>query len=84
LLTEFPFDALIVFGGDTAYTIVDALGNPALQMIGEVVEGIPVCKIEAAELGSTLGARDRDLYLVTKAGSFGQPEVLSDIRELLG
>ena len=48
LLTEFPFDALIIFGGDTAYTIVDALGNPALQMIGEVVEGIPVCKIEAA------------------------------------
>lgn len=83
-LTEFPFDALIIFGGDTAYAIVDALGNPPLHVLGEAMEGIPVCRLEAERVTSLSGHRDQDLYLVTKAGSFGAPDLLSTLRELLG
>ncbi len=83
-LTQISFDALVVFGGDTAYAIVDALGNPPLLSLGEVMSGIPVCRIEAKRLSPNAGHRDRDLYLVTKAGSFGPPDVLSAMRKSLG
>ena len=83
LLGQFAFDALIIFGGDTAYAIVDALGNPPLHVVSEVMEGVPVCRIEPERLSSHAGHRHQDLYLVTKAGSFGPPDVLSALRELL-
>jgi uncharacterized protein YgbK (DUF1537 family) len=83
ILARYPIDALVVFGGDTAYAIVEAIGNPPLHSLGEVMEGIPVSRIEAEEVGPRLGPRDRDLYLVTKAGSFGPPDVLASIRNSL-
>jgi D-threonate/D-erythronate kinase len=79
-LTQYAIDALVIFGGDTAHAIVAALGNPPIKMVGEVLEGIPVSRIEAEHLCRQMENRNRDLYLITKAGGFGGPETLSAIR----
>ncbi len=82
-LAHSPVDGLVVFGGDTAYALLAALGHPPLYPIGELMEGIPISRIEAKQIAPSIGPRDRDLYLVTKAGGFGPPEVLTCLRSLL-
>jgi uncharacterized protein YgbK (DUF1537 family) len=79
-LARSPIDVLVVFGGDTAFAIVEAIGNPPLYPIGEVSEGIPISKIEAKHISLHIGQRARDLYVITKAGGFGPPGVLTSIR----
>lgn len=70
LRQEHCFDAIIVFGGDTAYGIHCAFGSPPFQPYGEIVPGVPV----SAAGGMTW---------ITKAGGFGPPEILGEIRRLL-
>jgi len=65
-------DGLLVFGGDTAYGILKSIGFPALRPIGEIVPGVPVSRIE--------GRRE---VLITKAGGFGQPDLISELRSKL-
>jgi uncharacterized protein YgbK (DUF1537 family) len=84
ILAHTPIDALVIFGGDTAYAIAEAIGSPPLHLIGEVMEGIPISRIEAKRLGPYTGHQDRDLYVVTKAGSFGSPATLASIRNSIG
>ena len=64
------FDAIIVFGGDTAYGIHQAFGSPVFQPHGEIVPGVPV---------SSAGG----LTWITKAGGFGAPDVIREIRRRL-
>jgi len=64
------FDGLVVFGGDTAYAIHRALGSDGFETIGEVLPGVPV-------------SRSGGLTWITKAGGFGSPELLCDIRRRL-
>jgi uncharacterized protein YgbK (DUF1537 family) len=66
-------DGLMVFGGDTAYGILECLGGPALYPMGEVVPGVPVSRIE--------GRRE---VLITKAGGFGTPDLIGRVRSRLG
>lgn len=66
------FDALLVFGGDTAYGILKSIGFPALRPIGEIVPGVPVSRME--------GRRE---ILITKAGGFGQPDLIRELRSKL-
>ena len=73
-------DALLVFGGDTAYGILKALGEPPLSSIGEVVPGVPVSRILTADLYPRCG-RSRDLYLISKAGGFGDEGLVLDLKE---
>jgi uncharacterized protein YgbK (DUF1537 family) len=80
ILAAHPVDVLVIFGGDTAYALVEALGHPNLYPVGEVMEGIPMSRIPGGEIASSLGERDHDLYLITKAGGFGPPDVLASIR----
>jgi len=80
ILQQVELDALIVFGGDTAYGILSALGHPLLEPLGEVVPGVPLTKIKAGELTRAIAFRQRDLYIVSKAGGFGSPDILSLIR----
>ena len=61
------FDALIVFGGDTAYSILRALGITTLDSIAEILPGVPVSHIPGGPL------------LITKAGGFGPPDLLRDL-----
>lgn len=84
ILARTPIDLLVAFGGDTTYAIIETIGNPPLYPLGEVLEGIPFSRIAAGQLGPLFGSRDHDLYLVTKAGSFGAPDVLISIRQLIG
>jgi len=63
-------DAIIVFGGDTAFGIHQALDAPAFESYGEVLPGVPV-------------SRSGDLVWITKAGGFGEAGMLCDIRNLL-
>jgi D-threonate/D-erythronate kinase len=69
LLSERDFDGLLVFGGDTAYGILESLGLPPLRPIGEILPGVPVSLIEG-----------RQEVLITKAGGFGAPDVVARLR----
>jgi uncharacterized protein YgbK (DUF1537 family) len=70
LIRNSPVDALVVFGGDTAFAIHRALGGQPFDVWGEVLPGVPV-------------SRSGELFWVTKAGGFGAPETLHDIRRAL-
>lgn len=62
-----PVDGLIVFGGDTAFGIHKALSSPGFTCYGDVLPAVP-----ASQAGG--------LYWVTKAGGFGQPNLLQQLR----
>jgi D-threonate/D-erythronate kinase len=70
VLDESQFEALIVFGGDTALGIHRALGSRDFYPCGEIAPGVPL-------------SRCGDLYWITKAGGFGPPDLLCDIRRRL-
>jgi uncharacterized protein YgbK (DUF1537 family) len=70
ILKQVTLDALVVFGGDTAYGVLTALGGPPVYPLGEIVPGVPM-------------SRARDLYLITKAGGFGSVDILAALRDRL-
>lgn len=65
-------DCVMVFGGDTAFGILKALGSPPLEPLGEVVTGVPVSRV--------IG---RNLTLITKAGGYGDESLIFRVREAL-
>jgi len=75
LFMRCDFDAVAVFGGDTAYGILRAAGEPPLYPVGEVLPGVPLSRI---------GASGRDRYMITKAGGFGVPDLLTSLKMILG
>lgn len=70
LMEASPVDALVVFGGDTVFGIHRVLGGQPFDVWGEVLPGVPL-------------ARCGDLFWVTKAGGFGAPDLLCNIRRAL-
>ena len=66
-LRDSRFDAIVVFGGDTAFDLHKALRFREFRTMGEVLTGVPM-------------SRCGGLYWITKAGGFGPPELLCDIR----
>ncbi|MEO8661830.1 MAG: four-carbon acid sugar kinase family protein [Bryobacteraceae bacterium] len=73
-LREERFDALAIFGGDTAYVILSALGCSEVNPIGEALPGVPV---------STIFLDGRRITLITKAGGFGEDGVVAEILDAL-
>jgi len=67
-------DLLIVFGGETAFGVLRALGVEMLWPLREVRPGIPV---------SLAGTGGREMMVVTKAGGFGEPADVDRILEQL-
>ena len=67
-------EALVVFGGDTAYAIVSGLEVRDLKPLGELLVGVPASRLQHGNL---------DLTLATKASGFGGPDTISDIRTAL-
>jgi uncharacterized protein YgbK (DUF1537 family) len=65
-----PVDALIVFGGDTAFGIHRALGGQPFESWGEVSPGVPL-------------SRCGGLFWITKAGGFGPENILWELRKKL-
>jgi uncharacterized protein YgbK (DUF1537 family) len=68
--------ALIVFGGDTAFGIWQLAGLPQLEPVGEILPGIPICRMRFC---------NRWIWLVSKAGGYGDRSTLTEIiRRLTG
>jgi uncharacterized protein YgbK (DUF1537 family) len=63
-------EGLVVFGGDTARAILEALPVRWVEACGELLPGIPVSRDPSS-----------GLILVSKAGGFGSPDVLARIRQ---
>lgn len=61
------FDIVAVTGGDTAAALYRALGAERLDLVGAPAPGLALGRVRAP--------RHRDLWLVTKAGAFGAPDV---------
>ena len=73
-LTRARFEAVLVCGGDTAYGMLKAVEFPPIRPVGEVVNGVPI---------SIMAIGGRDIYLLTKAGGFGEIDMLTQIRKKL-
>lgn len=65
LLRAGEFGTVLLSGGETAQTVLQALEIDCLEVLGEVLPGIPVTR---AALG------DRRLTVLTKSGGFGTPQ----------
>ena len=63
-------DVVILFGGDTAAAVLDELGCAALTPLGEVRPGVAVSTWDG-------------LTIVTKAGGFGDDDVVATVMEAL-
>ena len=66
-LAEDPFDIVLATGGDTALALYEALGAERLELVGPPAPGLAL-----GRLGLPGG---RELWLVTKAGGFGDPDL---------
>jgi len=66
--------ALVATGGDTAIAILAASDNPALQVLGDLMPGIPYARIRVD---------GTPLWLVTKAGGFGARDTFRDVARRL-
>jgi uncharacterized protein YgbK (DUF1537 family) len=67
-------DTIVIFGGDTARALMDALDVHSVDPMGEALPGVPI---------STIVYNGRRLTLVTKAGGFGGPDLLPRLRAAL-
>jgi uncharacterized protein YgbK (DUF1537 family) len=67
-------DGLVVFGGDTTISVLDALRIESVRSCGEVLPGVAASIFQHA---------NRERLLVTKAGGFGGRDTLEQIRCLL-
>lgn len=63
-------DTLVVFGGDTVFAILHALGIGEAEPLGELLPGVPVSRIAYG---------GRKITLISKAGGFGGPDILERI-----
>lgn len=68
-------DAIVVTGGDTALQVLRALRVSRLHLKTEPLPGVPLSVIELPD-----GARK---VIVTKAGSYGEPDVFCRVLEYL-
>ncbi|MFW6338815.1 MAG: four-carbon acid sugar kinase family protein [Alkalispirochaetaceae bacterium] len=68
------FDTLVLTGGSTALAVVRALEISSLQVVGEVLDGVPL----SVGRSNLTGRRYR---IITKAGGFGGPDALAQIVE---
>ncbi|MGH8629239.1 MAG: nucleotide-binding domain containing protein, partial [Burkholderiales bacterium] len=62
--------ALVATGGDTAIAVLDASGCAALEVIGDLMPGLPYARVQLD---------GRALWFVTKAGGFGGRDTLYEI-----
>lgn len=67
--------ALVLFGGDTALSVLEHLGMDGMEIEGEITKGVVI--------GRLAGGRWHGLRLVTKAGAFGKGNTLEKIVKTL-
>ena len=61
------FDAFVMTGGDTAIHACGSMNTPIVQVLGQVQQGVPICRIASGPFAGRT--------LITKAGAFGNPDV---------
>ena len=61
------FDVVIVTGGETALALHEALGSGALEVVGPPAPGLALVRLCMPD--------GDDVWLVTKAGGFGDPDL---------
>jgi uncharacterized protein YgbK (DUF1537 family) len=64
----------VVFGGDTAFAVMETLGLPKVLPIEQIAHGVVVSKMINASI---------DLPLITKAGGFGPPTLVQEIQRFV-
>lgn len=69
-LADTNADALVVFGGDTAFSIHASLGAADFLPLAELMPGVPI-------------SRCGNLIWITKAGGFGSPDLLPRLQRIL-
>jgi uncharacterized protein YgbK (DUF1537 family) len=79
IVEHVPVGTLAVFGGDTAFGVLAALGVRGLRPLGEICQGVVVSRLEDGHGG----APATGMHLVTKAGGFGPVDVIQRIRDAL-
>jgi uncharacterized protein YgbK (DUF1537 family) len=67
--------ALVLTGGDTAFSVIRLLRSEGIEIDGEILEGIVI--------GRLIGGRWDSLKVVTKAGAFGKEDALEKIFRML-
>jgi uncharacterized protein YgbK (DUF1537 family) len=67
-------DCLVGFGGDTVFAVLREMGIDEAEPHAELLPGVPA---------STVMAPGGPLLLITKAGAFGGPDYLLQIRKIL-
>ncbi|MCX7031402.1 MAG: four-carbon acid sugar kinase family protein [Spirochaetes bacterium] len=72
IISSTAVSTIALFGGDTAFAVVEALGIWGLDPVGEICQGVVVCRAKGSR---DLGVRN----LVTKAGGFGPVDVVDRI-----
>ena len=76
LFIEYPLNALVLFGGDTAISVSRCIGAKGIHIIDQIEPYIP--------LGLFIGSKIDTLPVVTKAGGFGNENTLINIIQKLG
>ena len=76
LLEKRPFEAFFVTGGNTAAGLAEALKIPGIELLDEVLPGIPLGRFATPY-------RKDPLYIVSKSGGFGSRTALVDILNYL-
>lgn len=66
-LREPGIETTLLCGGETAQTVLSELGVDCVELIGEALPGIAVCRTRL---------QGRDLTILTKSGGFGTPDDL--------
>ncbi len=67
--------ALVLTGGDTAFSVINLLRIEGIEIDGEILEGIVI--------GHLIGGKWDGLKVVTKAGAFGKEDALEKIVRML-
>lgn len=62
---------LIVVGGDTLSTVLEATVTDQLDVLGEVRPGLPLVRVRGGALDGA--------SMVTKSGGFGSPDLLASL-----
>lgn len=86
VLREVSVGTLAVFGGDTAFGIMDRLGVTGVWPLAEICQGVVVSRLEVAPFAvptAAAPAAAATIHLVTKAGGFGPRDVIQRIRRAL-
>lgn len=78
IIDKFAVQNVIVTGGDTLIGICRAIKADKLNVLGEVVDGVPITQPILENEKNT------SLNFITKAGGFGERDTISEVVKIIG